>query len=266
MAEADRARDQTAMTVCMLASGSKGNCIYVGAGDKALLIDAGLSGREIERRLSQRRLSPDGLQAIVVSHEHTDHIRGVGVLARRYRLPVYISAETESAALSQLGSLPCTRYFRTGVAFSLPPFTLHPFPVSHDAVDPVGFTISRNDCRIGIATDLGVATGLVKEHLKACHLLVIEANHDPDMLINGPYPWPLKQRIKSRNGHLSNAAAEDLLRAVMHTHLKHVVLGHLSETNNTSGQALKIVGQAVGNRAIRITVARQDCSGPILTL
>ncbi|HSO19167.1 MAG TPA: MBL fold metallo-hydrolase, partial [Desulfosarcina sp.] len=251
MAQADRDCDSTATMVCMLASGSKGNCIYIGAGDKALLVDAGLSGREIERRLGQRHLSPDGLQALVVTHEHTDHIRGVGVLARRYRLPVYISAETESAALSQLGRLPCIRYFRAGASFSVPPFTLHPFPVSHDAADPVGFTISRNGCRIGIATDLGVATGLVKDYLKDCHLLVIEANHDPDMLINGPYPWPLKQRIKSRNGHLSNDAAEDLLRAVMHTRLKHVVLGHLSETNNTSRRALEIVGQAVGNRDIR---------------
>jgi phosphoribosyl 1,2-cyclic phosphodiesterase len=266
MGEADRGPDSAAMTVCMLASGSKGNCIHIGAGDKALLIDAGLSGREIERRLSQRRLSPDSLQAIVVSHEHTDHIRGVGVLARRYQLPVYISAETECAARSQLGSVPCIRYFRPGVPFTFPPFTLHPFPVSHDAVDPVGFTISRNGCRIGIATDLGVATGLVKEHLKACHLLVIEANHDAGMLINGPYPWPLKQRIQSRHGHLSNDGAEDLLRAVVHTHLKHVVLGHLSETNNTPRQALKIVGQAVRSRSIPITVAHQDGAGPILTL
>lgn len=258
--------DGGAVTVCLLASGSKGNCIHVSAGDQALLIDAGLSGREIERRLIQGRLSPHGLQAIVVSHEHTDHIRGVGVLARRYGLPVYISAETEAAASSQLGTLPHTRHFKPGFPFKIAPFTLHPFSVSHDAVDPVGFTISTGGCRVGIATDLGIATGLVKAHLQDCHLLVIEANHDPDMLLNGPYPWPLKQRIKSRRGHLSNEAAEALLREVLNGKLKHIVLGHLSETNNTRGQALKIVKQALGNRDVCVTVARQDCCGPVLTL
>lgn len=254
------------LSLCTLASGSKGNCIHIAAGKHSVLIDAGLSGREIERRMGQRNLLPERLVAIVVSHEHSDHVRGVGVLARRYRLPVYMSGGTASAAQAQLGKLPVLCRFRPGTPFSIPPFTIHPFNVSHDAVDPVGFTISMNGHRIGIATDLGIATGLVAEHLKECHLLVIEANHDPDMLINGPYPWPLKQRIKSRNGHLSNAAAQALLRAVMNANLKHVVLGHLSETNNTSRQALETVRQAIGHHDVRITVARQDRSGPILIL
>jgi phosphoribosyl 1,2-cyclic phosphodiesterase len=148
----------------------------------------------------------------------------------------------------------------------LPPFEIHPFNISHDAVDPVGFTVSTNGSRIGIATDLGIATGLVKQYLKGCHLLVIEANHDVEMLHSGPYPWPLKQRIKSRNGHLSNEEAEVLLRDVMHPNLKYVVLGHLSETNNTSSLALNTVKQAIGDRDIRISVALQNCSGPILML
>ena len=262
----DSGNDSVTISLCMLASGSKGNCIHVSAGDKSLLVDAGLSGREIERRMLQLNLSPDHLQAIVVSHEHADHIRGVGVLARRFGLPVYISGETECAALPNLGKLPRSCHFHPGTPFAIPPFTIHPFNVSHDAVDPVGFTISMNGSRIGIATDLGIATGLVEQHLKGCHLLVIEANHDLEMLINGPYPWSLKQRIKSRNGHLSNEAAEALLRTVMGTTLKQVVLGHLSETNNTAQQALKIVRQAIGHRAIDVTVALQDCSGPVLTL
>jgi phosphoribosyl 1,2-cyclic phosphodiesterase len=250
----------------MLASGSKGNCIHISAGDRSILVDAGLSGREIERRMGRRCLSPDRLQAIVVSHEHTDHIRGVGVLARRYRLPVYIAGETETAGRTLLGKLPRTCHFRPGAPFVIPPFTIHPFSVSHDAADPVGFTISSNGCRIGIATDLGIATGLVEAHLKDCHLLVIEANHDYDMLINGPYPWSLKQRIKSRSGHLSNDAAVALLRAVINANLKHVVLGHLSETNNTAPQALEAVKQALGDRAICVTVALQDRCSPLLTL
>jgi phosphoribosyl 1,2-cyclic phosphodiesterase len=258
--------DATVVSLCILASGSKGNCIYIKAGDRSLLIDVGLSGREIERRMQGRCLPLDQLQAIVVSHEHADHVRGVGVLARRYRLPVYIAMATQNAAVSQLGKLPRACHFNPGTPFTIPPFTLHPFSVSHDAVDPVGFAINIDGCRIGIATDLGMATGLVKEHLKDCHFLVLEANHDPEMLINGPYPWPLKQRIRGRNGHLSNEAAEALLRSVVSVNLKHVVLGHLSEINNTSSQALKVVTQAVGDHDVCLTVARQDRCGPVLTL
>jgi len=255
-----------ALSVCTLASGSKGNCIHIAAGDKAILVDAGLSGREIERRMAQRDLRPDLLQAIIVSHEHVDHIRGVGVLARRYRLPVYLSSETAGAAFSSLGRLPQCFYFQAGKPFLLPPFAIHPFNVSHDAVDPVGFTISMNGSRIGIATDLGIATGLVQEHLKGCHLIILEANHDLDMLISGPYPWPLKQRIKSRNGHLSNESAEALLRSVMTDDLRCVILGHLSETNNTASQALAIVRRAIDGRDVCILVAEQNYSGPVVML
>ena len=254
------------LSVCMLASGSKGNCIHIAAGDKAILVDAGLSGREIERRMVQRDLQPDALQAIIVSHEHIDHIRGVGVLARRYQLPVYLSNETACAALASLGKLPHFFHFQAGKPFHLFPFTIHPFNVSHDAVDPVGFTISTNGSRIGIATDLGIATGLVQEHLKGCHLLVLEANHDLDMLINGPYPWPLKQRIKGRNGHLSNDAAEALLRSVMTVDLRYVILGHLSETNNTVTQAMQSVRKAIDGYDVRLLVAEQDHSGPVVML
>ena len=250
----------------MLASGSKGNCIHIAAGEKAILVDAGLSGREIERRMVQRDLRPDALQAIIVSHEHIDHIRGVGVLARRYKLPVYISSETACAALTALGKVPHFFHFQAGNPFLLPPFTIHPFNISHDAVDPVGFTISVNGSRIGIATDLGIATGLVQEHLKGCQLLVLEANHDLDMLLNGPYPWPLKQRIKGRNGHLSNDAAEALLRSVITVDLRCVILGHLSETNNTANHALKSARRATIGHRVRLLVAEQDQSGPVVRL
>jgi phosphoribosyl 1,2-cyclic phosphodiesterase len=264
--EKDDADDLPAVAVCMLASGSKGNCIHISAGRKSLLVDAGLSAREIERRMRHRALVPEHLQAIIVSHEHSDHIRGVGVLARRYGLPVYMSRATASITRSSLGKISQSCRFEPGTPFHIAPFSIHPFNVSHDAVDPVGFTISMNGSRIGIATDLGIVTGLVEEHLKGCHFLVIEANHDLDMLNEGPYPWPLKQRIRSRHGHLSNEAAGGLLRAVADIHLKHVVLGHMSETNNTSRQALKIVREAIDSPDIDIMVARQDRSGPVLVL
>ena len=265
MKETDHRVDM-AVSVCVLASGSKGNCIHVAAGDKAILVDAGLSGREIERRMCLRDLQPENLQAIIISHEHIDHIRGVGVLARRYDLPVFMSNETACAALSYIGRLPQRCPFKAGRPFDLPPFSIHPFPISHDAADPVGFRFNLNGSRIGIATDLGIATGLVEAHLKGCHLLVLEANHDPDMLINGPYPWPLKQRIKSRHGHLSNEATEALLRSVMTVDLRYVILGHLSETNNTLDHARNAVQGAVAGRDIHVLVAEQDQSGPVVML
>jgi len=254
------------LSVCVLASGSKGNCIHIAAGDNAILIDVGLSGREIERRMHRRGLATAALKAIVVSHEHIDHIRGVGVMARRYNLPVFMSNATAAALGSAIGKIPRPAYFSAGVPFSISPFSIHPFNVSHDAVDPVGFTISMNGCRIGIATDLGISTGLVEQHLGGCQVLIIEANHDLDMLHNGPYPWPLKQRIKSRNGHLSNEAAVSLLRAVMNDTLRYVVLGHMSETNNTSAKVLESVLPAIRRHGVHISVAQQDRSSSVLML
>jgi phosphoribosyl 1,2-cyclic phosphodiesterase len=232
------------LSVCVLASGSKGNAIYVSDGQTAILVDAGLSGKEIAKRMHAAGLQLESLKAILVSHEHSDHVRGVGVLARRHGLPVYITPDTAAAATPQLGRIDDLRYFEIGRDFNIDGLAIHPFATSHDAHDPSGFTIAQNGRKIGIATDLGIATGMVKEHLKACSLLVLEANHDPTMLIEGPYPWPLKQRIKSRNGHLSNQDSRDLLAEIKHDGLCHVILAHLSETNNTPDKALQAALQA----------------------
>lgn len=248
------------LSVCVLASGSKGNAIYISDGRTALLVDVGLSGIEIERRMRSAGLPVDRLNAILVSHEHSDHVRGVGVLSRRYRLPVYISPRTQKAAGTQLGRLHEIRHFEIGRSFTLDGLIIHPFATSHDAEDSAGFTISQNGHKIGIATDLGIATGMVKEHLKTCALLILEANHDPTMLIEGPYPWPLKQRIKSRNGHLSNEDSGSLLAEICHNGLCHVILAHLSETNNTPQKALHAIEKALGEseRPFQIHVACQD--------
>jgi phosphoribosyl 1,2-cyclic phosphodiesterase len=256
------------LCVCLLASGSKGNAIYVSDGRTSLLVDAGLSGIEMERRFAAAGLEISTLQAIVVSHEHSDHIRGVGVLSRRYQLPVYISSGTQKACGTQLGRLHAVHHFETGRSFTLNGLTIHPFVTSHDAADPAGFTISRNGRKIGIATDLGIATGMVKEHLKTCDLLILEANHDPTMLIEGPYPWPLKQRIKSRNGHLSNQESGDLLAEIRHDGLCHVILAHLSETNNTPEIARQTVEKLLAGTDCRfdLHVARQDRCTHLLVL
>ncbi|KJS30094.1 MAG: beta-lactamase [Desulfatitalea sp. BRH_c12] len=260
--------NECTLSICVLASGSKGNAIWVGDGRTAFLVDAGLSGVEIERRMQAADLAIECLHAIVVSHEHSDHVRGVGVLSRRYKLPVYISACTERAAAGQLGRLHEIRHFEIGRPFGINDLVVHPFATAHDAEDPAGFTISQNGHRIGIATDLGIATGMVKEHLKTCALLVLEANHDPTMLVDGPYPWPLKQRIKSRNGHLSNEESGDLLAEIRHDGLCHVILAHLSETNNTPQKALLAVAKALGEGdcGFQIHVACQDRCSCLLTL
>lgn len=254
------------LAVCMLASGSKGNAIFVSDGSTSILIDAGLSGIEIERRLLSKGLCPEDLDAILVSHEHADHIQGVGVLSRRFSLPVYMNRKTQKAAAIQLGNVYDLKRFECGSTFRLENLTIHPFSISHDAKDPAGFTVSHNGTKIGIATDLGMATSMVKTHLQSCALLILEANHDADMLTRGPYPWPLKQRINSRVGHLSNEAAKNLLNEVQHDRLIHVVLAHLSEINNTPQKALSEVRQAITRCNAKIDVATQDVCGELLRL
>ena len=254
------------LEICILASGSRGNAVYVSDGSTSILIDAGLSGIEIERRLNSKGLYPEDLNAIIVSHEHTDHIQGVGVLSRRFNLPVFMSSKTEKAAVSKLGNVRVIKNFECGSPFIINDLSIHPFSISHDAEDPTGFTVNQNGTKIAIATDLGIATSMVKEHLKGCSLLILEANHDEDMLINGPYPWPIKQRIKGRTGHLSNEASKNLLKEVQHDRLKYVILAHLSETNNTPQKALSEVGRAMSHCNAQLDVATQDKCGALLRL
>ncbi|MCJ7773890.1 MAG: MBL fold metallo-hydrolase [Desulfobacterales bacterium] len=250
------------VAVCVLSSGSKGNAIYVSGGSTSILIDAGLSGIEIERRLALKEIQPGSLDAIIVSHEHSDHIQGVGVLSRRFDLPVYISKKTEVAA-NHMGSVKDFKNFECGCSFQIKDLLLHPFSVSHDAQDPAGFTIGQNGVKIGIATDLGHSTSVVREHLKDCSLLVLESNHDIDMLIDGHYPWQIKQRIRSRTGHLSNESTKKLLMEILHDKLEYVVLSHLSEVNNTPEKALSVIGQAITKSKAKLSVARQDVSTEI---
>jgi len=256
----------TSISVCILASGSKGNAIYVSDGDSEILFDAGLSGVQIERRLHSKNLNPENLRAIVVSHEHTDHICGVGVLSRRYKLPVYISPKTLESAANSIGKMYEVVPFECGRSFRIDNLLIHPFPISHDAEDPAGFTIQQNGRKIGIATDLGIASAVVKQHLKGCQLLVLEANHDEQMLADGSYPWPLKQRIRSRNGHLSNAETENLLQEIAHDRLSHVILAHLSAENNTPEKAFQQIARSLGNSGVQVTVASQDRCSDLLTI
>ena len=254
------------ISVCALASGSKGNSLFISDGDTSLLIDAGLSGVEIERRLAVHGIDPHTLSAIVISHEHNDHIQGAGVIARRYNLPVYISHKTCREATACVGRIETYHYFECGSGFRIGELDIHPFSLSHDAADPAGFTFGRNGSKIGLATDLGVATAMVKEHLKGCRLLILEANHDPDMLLGGPYPWPVKQRIKGRTGHLSNNDTRELLFELKHDGLTHVVLAHLSHENNTCEKALATAAEALSGSGAVISVALQNQCGELIRI
>jgi phosphoribosyl 1,2-cyclic phosphodiesterase len=253
------------LAVCVLASGSKGNAIYISDGFTAILIDAGLSATEIKRRLRSRGLNPKDLNAIVVTHEHSDHIQAVGVLSRQLKLPIYLSRNIEKK-VSSGNSLHEIQTFSSGSTFQINNLAVHPFAVSHDAADPVGFTIGQNGSRIGVATDLGIVTPHVKENLKHCHLLILEANHDPDMLINGPYPWYLKRRIQSRSGHLSNQQSKRLLMELQHKGLEHVILAHLSQTNNAPQKVLTEISEVLTRCKPRLTVASQHRCGEVIYL
>ena len=219
------------MRLCLLASGSRGNSALIEADGCRLLIDAGLSGRETERRLTGIGLAGEDLHAILVTHEHHDHVGGIGPLARRYQLPVFIDRQTH-AVLPKLGKIADLRHFSAGETFYFRDLQIASFSTTHDAVNPVGFSIHSSEGKIGFATDLGVPTRLVAEQLKSCRALVLEANHDEQMLQNGPYPWDLKQRIRSRHGHLSNSDSRRLLREVAWSGLEALFLAHLSEENN----------------------------------
>jgi len=219
------------LRVCLLASGSKGNAVFIEAGETRLLIDVGLSARETERRLGQICIEADSLDAILITHEHLDHVRGVGPMARRFGLPLCIHPETFNA-LPRPGKLDRIMEFDIGTAFTLRDLEVTPFPITHDARAPVGFVVNTTEGKISVATDLGIATRLVADYLKESRVLILESNHDEQMLQDGPYPWHLKQRIKSNQGHLSNTASAELLGGLMWDGLEAVFLAHLSEENN----------------------------------
>jgi phosphoribosyl 1,2-cyclic phosphodiesterase len=220
-------------TIKILASGSSGNAILVEAGGKALLLDAGLSARELVKRLSAVGADPAGLDGIIISHEHSDHIKGAEILARDNRIPIFINRGTHDSAGQRLARHYIFEHFETGDTINFNGLEVRTFSVSHDAADPVGFRVSWRDIKVGVVTDVGHSTRLLEQRLGGCHALVLEANHDRDLLDAGPYPPELKRRIKGKNGHLSNQECTDLLKKLHHPGLAHIVLAHLSETNNT---------------------------------
>ncbi|CAH2031101.1 Beta-lactamase domain protein [Trichlorobacter ammonificans] len=256
------------MKICSLASGSKGNCLYLEAGDTRLLVDAGLSLRETTARLTRSGIDPSSVHAVLVTHEHIDHIRSAGSFARRFKVPVVVSYATRQAAEGYLEKTELLE-FETGYSFTFRDLLIDPFPVSHDCCDPVGFAVESREGRFGTATDLGTVTRLVREKLKGCRALNLESNHDPEMLLNGPYPWHLKQRIKSRQGHLSNQESLELLHEIAHDRLEALVMAHLSEANNHPDRVVETTASFLRDQnrcAPRITIGDQHQAGPVMEI
>jgi len=257
------------MRFCVLGSGSRGNSTYVEAGSTRILIDAGFSGVEVQRRLAAIGVAAADLSAIVITHEHGDHVHGAGVLSRKLRIPVYINEPTLRAAAGQLKTLFAVCEFATGESFAIDDLRLHPFAVSHDAADPVGFVIrdSQQSC-LGYCTDTGVVSRLMQYRLAACQGLVLECNHDPVLLQNGPYSAALKQRVRSKSGHLANGDALAFLDALLHDGLRHVVLAHISETNNDPQAITDAIRCRLADHQSlpAISLARQDRPGALLEI
>jgi phosphoribosyl 1,2-cyclic phosphodiesterase len=245
------------MGVCvsMLASGSRGNCAIVASACTKILIDAGISCRETFKRMKTLGEDPHALSAILVTHEHSDHVYGLATLAKKLRIPVFMTGATHQAwartMRNEKGERPQLEkfeQFESGHRFQVGDIEVRPFTIPHDAADPVGFTCRAEGIKVGIATDLGYLPVSVRDHLRGCDVLVMESNHDLEMLRGGPYPWSVKQRVMSRVGHLSNLALADFLTNDYDNSATFVVLAHLSEQNNHPEIARREAEKALATR------------------
>ncbi|WP_317898454.1 MBL fold metallo-hydrolase [Aurantibacillus circumpalustris] len=241
--------------ITSLNSGSNGNCYYIGNEREAILVDAGISCREIEKRLLRLELSVKKIKAIFISHEHSDHIRGVQVLARKYQLPVYITQRTLISGRLQIEET-LVNEFKAYQNVTIGQLTITPFPKFHDASDPHSFIVSGNGVNIGVLTDIGSVCKHVIDNFKLCHAVFLEANYDEKMLEEGDYPFYLKGRIRGGHGHLSNHQALELFTKHKANYLSHVLLSHLSKENNSPQLAEQLFQQHAGNT--RVVVASRD--------
>lgn len=224
-----------------LASGSKGNAFYLGSEKARILVDAGLSLKVIKERLETYQIPMESLDAIFVTHEHSDHIKGLEPLIKQYDLPVITNHETAKQLLELLDVKPRLKLFCTGEPFQFKDIGVHPFSIPHDTVDPVGFVFQIKNAKIGLCTDLGHVPSHVVQALKGCDFLIAEANHDEEMVMASSRPQVYKQRVLSKMGHLSNSASAMMIQKVYHPGLKRVFLAHLSDECNEKNFALKTV-------------------------
>ena len=265
------------MRMCSIASGSSGNCIYAGSESTHLLIDTGISGKRTEKGLAGLNLSMRDIDGIFITHEHADHIQGLGVLSRKYQIPIYCTEGTKRGILTdgRIGAVDEALFqvVEPDRKYSVKDMVVMPIRISHDAAEPVAYKISHGKQKGAVVTDLGVYDDYIVEHLRDMDILFLEANHDVNMLEVGPYPYPLKRRIMGARGHLSNETSGKLLCRILHDRLKCVLLGHLSKENNYEELAYETVKLEVSfgdnpyrGEDIPMMVAKRDTVSEIITL
>ena len=264
------------MRLCSIASGSSGNCIYVGDGNTHVLVDAGISCKRIEEGLQKAGLTGKDISALFFTHEHSDHIQGLGVLARKFKIPMYATVGTIEGIKHSCKNLGCydeSLFHAVTVdqSMQLGELTVHPFCISHDANEPCGYRFESNGKKAAVATDMGTFNSYIVENLQGLDAVLLEANHDVRMLQVGPYTYSLKQRILSDRGHLSNENSGILLSKILHKDLKYILLGHLSLENNMPELAyetvkLEINAADVPFRAeeFHLQVAKRNEAGDVL--
>ena len=256
------------MRLCSIASGSSGNCIYIGSEEHHILIDAGISGKRVEAGLNSLELTGKDLDGILLTHEHSDHIKGLGVLSRKYGVPIYTTPGTAEAVkdMTNLGKIDGSLFheIHADEDFTLGDLTISPFRISHDAAEPVAYRVACGDKKMAVATDLGVYTDYTIDHLKDLDVLLLEANHDIHMLQVGSYPYYLKQRILGLQGHLCNEDAAQFAVTLAENGASDIVLAHLSRDNNTPTMALNAVAAALDGAGLapELSVAPRDTVGP----
>lgn len=242
----------------LLASGSKGNSILVASPDAKILIDSGLSYKRLCERVAACGETLDDLKAVFVTHEHSDHVGGVGVLARKLRVPIHMTQGTFENLPESVGDIPDVVFFEAGESLLVDGLSVTSYTVSHDAADPVSFVVESDDCKLAVASDLGYASHLVKNRLSGARALVLESNYCPEMLARGSYPVYIQQRIRSRQGHLSNQDMNVLLAEVLHDGLEYVVAAHVSQENNSRRHVHEMASRVLEDHPAQLFVARQD--------
>lgn len=260
-----------------VASGSSGNCICLGSDQCHVMIDAGISGKRIEEGMNTYDYTTSDMDGVLITHEHSDHIQGLGVVARKYGLPIYATKRTADAILqsSSVGKIDPSLFhvIEAGKTFFIGNLEIYPMSISHDAADPVAYLVSDDRHRVGVVTDLGYYDADIVSHMEGLDALLLEANHDIHMLQVGAYPYPLKQRILGERGHLSNETSGQLLGQILHDGMQHILLGHLSKENNYDELAYETVRLEIslGDNPYRgndfpIEVAKRDRPSSLIRL
>ena len=252
------------MRFASIGSGSRGNGTLIQDGVTCVLVDLGFTIRETEKRLARLELSPAEISAILVTHEHSDHLNGVGPFARKYSIPVYMTPGTCNQ--EKMGPMPVLELINCHQSFAIDEFKVAPVPVPHDAREPCQYLVSSGSLTLGILTDLGHITPHVAEQYSCCDALMLECNHDPDMLADGPYPYPLKVRVGGDHGHLSNGQAAGLLEMVELSRLQHLVIAHISEKNNRVEVVREELDHALSQWQGNLTIADQGTGFDWITL